>query len=101
MTIEMADADLSSVIDGAGPIAGLFVLILAAAVVIIWKSMNRQIKRIDPSLPMGRDDREQAADRQYTEQALKRGEDSPAIPEQGRESAATPEQGKDDGAPAG
>jgi len=44
-------------------------------VVVIWKSMNRQFKRIDPSLPMGRDDREQAADRQYTEQAIKRGED--------------------------
>ena len=81
MTIQMADADLSSVIDGAGPIAGLFVLLLAVAVVVIWKSMNRQIKRIDPNLPMGRDDLEQAADRQFTEQAI--------------------EQGKDDGAPAG
>jgi hypothetical protein len=75
MTIEMADADLSSVIDSAGPIAGLFVILLAGAVVVIWKSMNRQFKRIDPNLPMGRDDREQAADRQYTEQAIKRGED--------------------------
>ena len=73
--VEMADPDMSSVIDGAGPIAGLFVLLLAGAVVVIWKSMNRQFKRIDPSLPMGRDDREQAADRQYTEQAIKRGED--------------------------
>ena len=75
MMIVMAEADLSSVIDGAGPIAGLFVLLLAGAVVVIWKSMNRQFKRIDPSLPMGRDDREQAADRRYTEQAIKRGED--------------------------
>ena len=75
MMIVMAESDLSSVIDGAGPIAGLFVLLLAGAVVVIWKSMNRQFKRIDPSLPMGRDDREQAADRQYTEQAIKRGED--------------------------
>ena len=75
MMIVMAEADLSSVIDGAGPIAGLFVLLLAGAVVVIWKSMNRQFKRIDSSLPMGRDDREQAADRQYTEQAIKRGED--------------------------
>ena len=75
MTVEMAGEDLSSVIDGAGPLAGLFMLLLAGAVVVIWKSMNRQFKRIDPSLPMGRDDREQAADRQYTEQAVKRGED--------------------------
>ena len=75
MTVEMAGEDLSSVIDGAGPLAGLFMLLLAGAVVVIWKSMNRQMKRIDPSLPMGRDDREQAADRRYTEQAIKRGED--------------------------
>ena len=75
MMVRLADEDLSSVIDGAGPLAGLFVILLAVAVFIIWKSMNRQFKRIDPSLPMGRDDREQAADRQYTEQAIKRGED--------------------------
>lgn len=75
VTVEMASDDLSSVIEGAGPMAGIFMLVLAGAVVVIWKSMNRQIKRIDPTLPMGRDDREQAADRQYTEQAIKRGED--------------------------
>lgn len=91
MIIHLADEDLSSVIDGAGPLAGLFVLLLAVAVVIIWKSMNRQFKRIDPSLPMGRDDLEQAADRRYTEQAVERGE----------EPAASTEQGKDDIAPAG
>ena len=91
MMIHLADEDLSSVIDGAGPLAGLFVLLLAVAVFIIWKSMNRQFKRIDPALPMGRDDREQAADRQYTEQAV----------EQGEEPAAATEQGKDDIAPAG
>ena len=75
VTVEMASDDLNSLIEGAGPMAGLFMLLLAGAVVVIWKSMNRQMKRIDPSLPMGRDDREQAADRQYTEQAIKRGED--------------------------
>jgi hypothetical protein len=91
MTIKMAESDLSSVIDSAGPVAGLFVLLLAVAVVVIWKSMNRQIKRIDPSIPMGRDDREQAADRRYTDQAVKRGEDD----------AATAEQGEDDAASAG
>jgi hypothetical protein len=91
MTIKMAESDLSSVIDSAGPVAGLFVLLLAVAVVVIWRSMNRQIKRIDPSLPMGRDDREQAADRRYTDQAVKHGEDD----------AATAEQGEDDAASAG
>ncbi|CAB4741274.1 unannotated protein [freshwater metagenome] len=91
MMVRLADEDLSSVIDGAGPLAGLFVILLAVAVFIIWKSMNRQFKRIDPSLPMGRDDREQAADRRYTEQAVERGE----------EPAPSTEQGKDDIAPAG
>ena len=75
VTVEMASDDLNSLIEGAGPMAGLFMLLLAGAVVVIWKSMNRQMKRIDPSLPMGREDGEQAADRQYTEQAIKRGED--------------------------
>lgn len=91
MMVRMAEEDLSSVIDGAGPLAGLFMLLLAVAVFIIWKSMNRQFKRIDPSLPMGPDDLEQAADRRYTEEALERGE----------EPAPSTEQGKDDIAPAG
>jgi hypothetical protein len=91
MMVRMAEEDLSSVIDGAGPLAGLFVILLAVAVFIIWKSMNRQFKRIDPSLPMGPDDLEQAADRRYTEEALERGV----------EPAPSTEQGKDDIAPAG
>ena len=91
MMVRMAEEDLSSVIDGAGLLAGLFMLLLAVAVFIIWKSMNRQFKRIDPSLPMGPDDLEQAADRRYTEEALERGE----------EPAPSTEQGKDDIAPAG
>lgn len=91
MMVRMAEEDLSSVIDGAGPLAGLFMLLLAVAVFIIWKSMNRQFKRIDPSLPMGPDDLEQAADRRYTEEALERGE----------EPAPSTEQGNDDIAPAG
>ena len=90
MMVRLADEDLSSVIDGAGPLAGLFVILLAVAVFIIWKSMNRQFKRIDPSLPMGRDDREQAADRRYTNQAVVWGE----VP------APSTELGTDDIAPA-
>ena len=101
MMIHLADEDLSSVIDGAGPLAGLFMLLLAVAVFVIWKSMNRQFKRIDPSLPMGRDDREQAADRRYTEQAVEQGKEPAAAVEQGKEPAAATEQGKDDIAPAG
>ena len=66
----MKDTDVSSIIDSAGPIAGLFIFLLAIAIFVIWKSMNRQMKRIDPNLPMGPDDREQAADRMYTEEAI-------------------------------
>jgi hypothetical protein len=70
-----ADAtdDLNSVIDGAGPIAGLFMLLLGIAIFVIWKSMNRQLKKIDPNLPPGRADRLRMADEQYTEEAEARG----------------------------
>ena len=65
--------DLNSVIDGAGPIAGLFILLLGIAIVIIWKSMNRQMKKINPDLPPGRSDRLRMADEDYTQQAEERG----------------------------
>jgi len=66
---------LQSIIDGAGPIAGLFVLILLVAVVLLWWSMNRQLKKIDPSLKPGPDDELQARDREYTAEAVARGEE--------------------------
>ena len=65
--------DLNSVIDGAGPIAGLFILLLGIAIVIIWKSMNRQMKKFNPDLPPGRSDRLRMADEDYTQQAEERG----------------------------
>ena len=45
--------DLSTIIDGAGPITGLFVLLLGVAIVLLWQNMNRQVKRIDPDLAPG------------------------------------------------
>ncbi len=72
---ETTDPDQQrSLIDDAGPIAGLFVLLLGIAIFFLWKSMSKQMKKIDPNLPYGRDDREQALDRQRTEDAVKRGE---------------------------
>ena len=72
---ETSDPDQQrSLIDQAGPIAGLFVLVLGIAMFFLWKSMSKQMKRIDPSLPTGRDDREQALDRRLTEEAVQRGE---------------------------
>lgn len=61
-------------ISGALPIAGLFILVLGIALFLLWRSMRKQIGRIDESLPSGRDDREQALDRQLTDDAVARGE---------------------------
>jgi hypothetical protein len=63
-----------SLIDGALPIAGLFVLVLLVAMYFLWRSMSKQMNRIDPSLPDGPDDREQARDRALTREAVERGE---------------------------
>ncbi len=72
---ETTDPDVQkTLIDNALPIAGLFVLALLVAVFFLWRSMTKQMKKIDPSLPAGRDDEEQARDRQYTEEAVARGE---------------------------
>ena len=63
-----------SLIDNALPIAGLFVLVLLVAMFFLWRSMSKQMKKIDPSLPDGPDDREQARDRALTREAVERGE---------------------------
>lgn len=63
-----------ALIDGALPIAGLFVAVLMFVVFLLWRSMTKQMKRIDPSLPDGPDDREQARDRALTREAAERGE---------------------------
>ena len=65
---------MSSLIDDAGPVAGLFVLILGIVVFFLWRSMRKQLKRIDPDLPAGPNDREQAEDRALTEEAVELGE---------------------------
>lgn len=64
----------TTLINNALPIAGLFVLILLIAIYFLWRSMNKQMKKIDPSLPDGPDDRQQALDREYTKEAVERGE---------------------------
>ncbi len=83
---EGPETDLQKIIDGAGPIAGLFVLVLLVAVFLLWWSMNRQLKRIDPSLKPGYDDELQARDREYTAEAVARGEQEA----QARDAAAAP-----------
>lgn len=46
------DDAMKSIIDQAGPIALLFVILLGLALVLLWKSMNRQLKRVDENLPV-------------------------------------------------
>jgi len=75
--VRLADdqqSEMGKLIDDAGPIAGLFVLALGAVMVLLWFSLNKQMKKIDPSLPAGEHDEEQAFDRQLTEEAVERGE---------------------------
>ena len=64
----------STLINNALPIAGLFVLILLIAIYFLWRSMKKQVAKIDPSLPLGRDDRQQALDRRLTAEAVEKGE---------------------------
>lgn len=66
--------DRKTLIDNALPIAGLFVLVLGIAMFFLWKSLNKQMKRIDPDLPAGPDGREQALDRALTQEAVERGQ---------------------------
>ena len=81
LTVAVLAADdqqsqMAKLIDDAGPIAGLFVLVLLIAMFFLWRSLNKQIKRIDPTLPEGPDDQQQTLDRQLTDDAVKRGEDA-------------------------
>ena len=65
-----------ALISGALPIAGLFVAVLLVAVFFLWRSLRKQIGKIDSSLPAGRDDREQALDRRLQDEAVERGEEA-------------------------
>lgn len=51
--MESGQSDLSAVIDGAMPIAGVFVILLGVALFLLWRSMSRQLRKIDPDLPDG------------------------------------------------
>lgn len=79
MIIPLQDQDqMKSVIDQAGPVAMAFVVALGIAVFLIWKSMSKQMKRIDPNLPKGVDETRRAQDQQFTEEAVERGEEQAA-----------------------
>ncbi len=46
-----ADDAMKSVIDNAGPIAMLFVVLIAVALYFLFRSMKRQLKRVDENFP--------------------------------------------------
>ena len=80
-TTDEKQSEIAKLIDDAGPVAGLFVLVLGIGLFFLWRSMSRQLKRIDPSLPAGPDQREQELDRERTERALERGADDGPTPQ--------------------
>jgi hypothetical protein len=76
------NSNTSVVIDGGLQIVGIIVLVLGIAVFLLWKSMNRQIKKINVDLPAGPEDERVAEDEHFTQEAIQvgeneRGEDDP------------------------
>lgn len=53
---------------------------LVIAVVLLYRSMRKQMAKVDPDLPDGPGDRERQADAEMTEQAEDRGSDQPPAP---------------------
>lgn len=62
-----SEDQMRKLIDDAGPIAMLFIVLLGVALFFLWRSMNRQMKNIDPALPSDEEaaaeERESAAER--------------------------------------
>ena len=48
-------------------------LFLVIAIVLLYRSMRKQMAKVDPNLPEGPGDAERAADAHYTEEAEERG----------------------------
>lgn len=58
-----------------GLLGFLSIVFLGIAVVLLYRSMRKQMGKVDPNLPMGPGDRERAEDERLTEEAEKRGEE--------------------------
>ena len=69
------NSNTSVVVDGGLQIVGIIVLVLGIVVFLLWKSMNRQIKKINIDLPPGPQDERIAEDKHFTEEAVVRGEE--------------------------
>ena len=68
------NSNVSVVVDGGLQIVGVIVLVLGIVVFLLWKSMNRQIKKINVDLPPGPEVERIAEDEHYTEEAIQAGE---------------------------
>ena len=56
-----------------GLLALVSFVFLVIAIVLLYRSMRKQISRVDPNLPDGPGDAERAADERFTEEAEERG----------------------------
>lgn len=56
-----------------GMLALISFVFLVIAIVLLYRSMRKQIGKVNPDLPSGPGDEERAADARYTEEAEERG----------------------------
>ena len=56
-----------------GLLALICFVFLVIAIVLLYRSMRKQIAKVDPNLPEGPGDAERAADERFTEEAEERG----------------------------
>lgn len=73
IVLQETDEQLSELIDGAGPVTGLFVLLLTIALIFIFRSMAKHMRKINPDLPPGPDDMQQAEAARAIDEAVERG----------------------------
>lgn len=68
-----------------GMLALVSFIFLVIAIVLLYRSMRKQIAKVDPNLPQGPGDAERAADEHYTEEAEERGAQEDEAPGSGAE----------------
>lgn len=74
-----------------GLLALVSFLFLVVAIVLLYRSMRKQIGKVDPNLPDGPGDAERAADERFTEEAEERG-----AHDQGAQESGSQESGADE-----
>ncbi|MFM1965422.1 MAG: hypothetical protein RL134_1147 [Actinomycetota bacterium] len=74
-----------------GLLALVSFVFLVVAIVLLYRSMRKQIGKVDPNLPDGPGDAERAADARYTEEAEERGAQESGTREQGSQESGADE----------